>query len=131
MDSNAPEKAASWFDTVKEYTRFDELSDRINLSSQQFIEIVTYLGISFFVGFLFKKYFRHFFVAIAAIIVALVVFEALEVITIDWVQLRQMTGVSPQETLGGLVSMWIEIAKLNLAIVVSIVIGFFIGYKVG
>ena len=37
MDSNAPEKAASWFDTVKEYTRFDELSDRINLSSQQFI----------------------------------------------------------------------------------------------
>ena len=125
------EKASTWADKVKSYAHLDGLSERFNISSQQFIEVVTYLGISFFVGFIFKKYSKSIIIGGIAIVLALIFLEAFEIVTIDWVQLRQMTGVNPQIQVSELLGIWIQLARENIMIVVSVVIGFFIGYKVG
>ncbi|HJM68904.1 MAG TPA: FUN14 domain-containing protein [Candidatus Babeliales bacterium] len=129
--ATATEKVTTWADKFKSYANLDGLSQRFNISSQQFIEVVTYLGIAFFVGFIFKKYSRSIIIGAFAIVIALVCLEAFEIITIDWVQLRQITGVHPQDTVSGLVSMWVELARAHVMLVVSMVVGFFIGYKVG
>ncbi|OGB97539.1 hypothetical protein A3F06_03330 [candidate division TM6 bacterium RIFCSPHIGHO2_12_FULL_36_22] len=129
--ATATEKVTTWVDKFKSYTNLDGFSERFNISSQQFIEVIAYLGVAFFVGFIFKKYSRSIIIGLIAIVVALVFLEAFEIVTIDWVQLRQMTGVHPQDTISGLISMWVELARTHIMLVISMILGFFIGYKVG
>ena len=129
--SAATEKVTTWVDSLKSYTHVDELSKRFNISSQQFVEVITYLGIAFVAGFVFRKYSRTIIIGIIAIVAALVCLEAFELVTIDWVQMRQISGVNPQDTVGGLMSLWMDLARAHLVLVVSVIIGFFIGFKVG
>src|SRR5690242_2249384 len=120
----------SWWDQMK--SKFDgDWIKQFDFSTQTLIELATYCGIGFLSGFLVKRYGR---VVVTIVISLAVIFGALsymQIISIDWTQIRSIMGIDESASLDTLfqtIIMWI---KDHVKIVVSALVGFFIGYKAG
>jgi len=104
---------------------------RLDLSTTKILELLTYFGVGFFVGFLLKKYFKYIFIAILILGLGLFILQNSNVISIDWVKIRQLTGVSPEDTLGSLFQIYLDWIKQNLLIIITGFVGLLVGYKIG
>ncbi len=104
---------------------------RLDLSTAKILELLTYFGVGFFVGFLLKKYFKYIFIAILILGLGLFILQNSNIISIDWVKIRQLTGVSPEDTLGSLFQIYLDWIKQNLLIIITGFVGLLVGYKIG
>ena len=103
----------------------------LNLTQANIIEAGTYLIAGFLVGFLFKKYFRVCVILIILLIAAGWVLTEFDVITINWNNAQNLAHVAPNDTLSTVATNFANWCRQHLLIVVSSVIGFLIGHKVG
>lgn len=126
--SNVQEVALSTFQKVKNYVT-DWISS-LNLNSSKIIELVIFLGVGFFSGFLLKKYFRYFLLSVIVVVVVALVLEHSSIIHIDWLKIREALGITPTDTIDSLFHVAVDWVKANALSTVIGLLGFIIGYKV-
>ena len=119
---------------IKDMMNFDNLAEKIKGSRAMIMDIALYGGLGFLSGFLLRKY-SNYVAIIILMIVGVIMLQQFEVISIavNWVKVNELFGIQPGAAGIGdtaLTVFW-EWVKANLAIVVSYVIGFLIGLRVG
>ena len=122
-------QAMPWWRMVQQ--QFEALIQRLNISLQDIVRILSFFGIGFFVGFLLKKYLRYFFIITLTLIFFFIVFDRFGVILVDWSHIQQLTGVDPQSTIQYTGEQILLIIQEHIILVISGFIGFVIGYRVG
>ena len=121
-----------WFETFKDKLNFDALTKKFDLSKDKVFTLLAYLGAGFLAGFLIKKYFRYVFV-LALIIVGIYLLQrtGAVTITIDWVRMNEVFGIKAMPQMDGntfaIAWAWI---RANMAVSISFLLGFIIGWKV-
>jgi len=82
-------------------------------------------------GFLFTKYFKDVAVWLLIVGAAIILLDYAEFIVIRWDVVKSLLGTSPTVTLDVMLKMGLLWAQKNVPSVISFVIGFTIGIKVG
>lgn len=119
----------NWFDSAK--LQIQALSERYNINLGKVIEVAAYFAAGFFIGILLKRFGRIFLFSLIIIFIAMLLFDNFHVIQIDWLKIREFTGVSPEETIGSLSNIYFEWLKANISVVIGSLVGVVLGYKVG
>ena len=123
------DQAGVWFGALR-----DKIScwvRDLNLTPAGIIEIYSYFGGGFLVGFLLKKYFRAGLVLIILFVAAGWALVEFNVVTINWGNAQNLAHVTPNDTLGTIVASLAQWCKQHLVIVVSSLVGFLLGHKAG
>lgn len=126
-------QAQSWFESLKEKFNLESLRNKFDLSSEHLLLMALYLGMGFITGFLFRRYGTYLFI-LGLLVIALVGLTYVEVVSlsINWSKVYSLFGIdhvgSPDSTLLNMYWAWI---KSHVVLVVSFVIGFLIGNRIG
>ena len=123
------DKAGCWLGSLR--LKGSQWLQNLDLTPDKMIEAGSYLGIGFFVGFLFKKYFHMFLMFIILLIGAIWVLGEFDLIVVNWSNAQDIANVTPQDTISTIISNYTHWIKQNILIVISGLAGFIIGYKVG
>lgn len=125
----AGSKVTGFFDSIKTYLQ--DLYLRFMLSPAKIIQLLACFGISFFCGFLLKRFGRTLILSLVFFILGILLLHYLDVVHIDFTKIQQFLGIKSQDTVEsvmGSITTWL---KDQFLFVVSAVIGFLIGYIVG
>ncbi|NRB21149.1 hypothetical protein HRU45_00205 [Candidatus Dependentiae bacterium] len=130
--NNLSETSSGLLDKLKAWFNWEAISKKLHLSRTKLIEIGLYLGIGFLAGFLLRKY-AQFVAFLVLILVGLVVLQQLDLIniTMHWDKIENVFGVQKVAVSADTFSTILSWIKLNLTIVVSFVVGFLFGIKIG
>lgn len=122
--------ATGVLDSAKEYLNPQGIMDKLHLSRQKIFELGIYFGIGFLLGFLIKKYAKFLF-AVAATVVAIVALQQFDVVTvvINWDRVQELFGIQYPNLDTDIFTMYWEWIKVNMGLVLSLSIGFILGYK--
>ncbi len=138
MAMEATPVSSSFMDQIRTFWSSLDLkviSERIGGSSAQAVEAVIYFGISFFFGFLFKRFFR--FIFISLVLTGLMVFALSynNFISIDWVAMKAFIGFTPDVDFTTIVRLFgsqlIDWVRENVVVAVASAVGFLLGYILG
>ena len=125
----APTTELSWWQALQ--VNIEHVLRKLNLSAHDVVQILSFLCVGFFAGFVLKKYFRYFFVVTLLIIIVLLVLDRFGVILINWHNMQQFTGIDPQSTVRESFERFFTLVRDNLALTLSVLIGLMIGYRIG
>ncbi len=118
-------------DTLKEYLNPNTWVKKLDLSKQKLFELAIYLAIGFTLGFLVKKY-ADFLVSAAIVIacfVALHYFGFLDIV-VHMDKVQSVLGIKVPAFQSDLLAHIWDWIKMNVAIAVTLVVGFLIGLRV-
>jgi hypothetical protein len=122
------------FDTVKEKVNFAGLLDKMQDSRGFIVDAVIYGGVGFLFGYLIKRYINAVITAIL-MVTALFVMQQFSIVTVTvhWEVIYDLCGITQVMKLLGdnIMPFVFEWAKANVFLVVSWVVGFLVGIKVG
>ena len=119
--------------TAKEHMNFKDIANKLYESKDMIIEVGLYALIGFFTGYLIKRY-SNVIALLILFIAALVALNQIELVsvTINWASIYEFFGVQPSiiatDNVFGFIWEWMQ---ANIIIVVSAVIGFLIGLRIG
>ncbi len=125
----AAEQAQNWFEKAK--VKVEETFNQLNLSNSSMTELGIALGIGFVVGFFLKKMGRPVIILLLVMALGLIALQYAGVITIDWLKIRTVFGMTATEQLNEIAQSWYAWGKVHLMMVISGVVGFLIGYNIG
>jgi len=121
-----------WLDAIKENLSVDAISKRFDLSKEKMIALVVYLGAGLLFGFLLKRFFKY-VLFLGAILIAVYFLQKAGAINIaiDWDKMNEFFGIKSISQVDGnfFWGYWLWI-KANVAISISFLIGFIIGWKI-
>ena len=121
-----------WLDAIKENLSFEVLSKKLDLTKEKMVALVVYLGAGLLLGFLLKRFFKY-VLFLAAILIGLYFLQKSGAINIviDWNKMNDFIGIKsvPQVDSNLFLGYWLWI-KANVAISISFLIGFIIGWKI-
>ncbi len=120
--------AQGWFDTIK--SKVEEFAGQFELSWAQLTQLGIALAGGITLGFLVKRYGRQTLFFIIFFTGLLLGLDYLEVITIQWVNVKNLIGLAPAENLESILQGYLQWAQKNIVAVITGFIGFLIGYKV-
>ncbi len=100
-------------------------------SSSEVVDTALCFGLSFGVGFLFKRYFKSFFFTLLACVVVVKVLEYNQFITMHWDTINDAFGVGADFTFNAFAMQVIDWVKLNFILFIVSLLGFLVGYKLG
>ena len=126
------EQVGAWFDVAKKWWSdfsIKSWSERVGGSSAEAIEAGIYFLISFIVGFLFKRYSNYILFSILVTVLVLLGLEYSKFITIDWIALKKIVGMSADGDAKSFFDQSVEFVKNHLLVTVASTVGFLIGYK--
>lgn len=125
----APKITSGFFDTIK--TKIQTLAAQFDFSWKSISDMAFGFGAGFLLGFLIKRFARQFIFLIILFIALLIGLDYLNLISVDWVALKNFIGLTSNGTLEGIVQSYFQWGKEHIVIVFVGIIGFLIGYKVG
>lgn len=102
-----------------------------DLNTIKALQIVSFFGIGFFIGFFLKKYFKEVVLIIAGLIITLIILEYFTLIDINWIALKSVAKVQGTETVEDLFSILIIYIKEQFLLIISFLIGLVIGSRLG
>ena len=127
---------AGFIERIKEHLNPENLSEKFNLNKATFIAMGIYFAVGLILGILVQKYSRFMF-AMAVTVILIVILMQLNVISVsvnwdtiqDYLGLQSISSSSqPVMDLGALYWEWV---KANVALVLSLSVGFLIGLRIG
>jgi uncharacterized membrane protein (Fun14 family) len=122
------------FDAIKTNWQKVDLkkwSQDIGGSSAEAVHAALYFVLAFGVGFTLKKYFRY---LVSGLFLAIILIKLLEyngILSINWSQLRALTGVGSAADLNTVANAFIAWVKNNIFLFGASVIGILLGYRLG
>ncbi|HLB94371.1 MAG TPA: hypothetical protein VJJ81_03920 [Candidatus Babeliales bacterium] len=117
-----------WVDQFK--TKLDSGLTSLNITTSVVVQLVTVMGVGFFVGFLFKKYSRVALAALIIFILGVFALESFNLVLIQWFHVKSLIGITGSTTVGVLFDTYVLWIKTHLLAVISGFFGFFMGYRV-
>ncbi len=117
-----------WIDQFK--TRLDSGLTSLNITTELIVELVSVMGVCFFLGFLFKKYSRVVLAALIIFILGVFALESFNLVLIQWFHVKSLIGINGSTTIGALFDTYVLWIKAHLLAVISGFFGFFMGYRV-
>lgn len=121
----------SWIDHLKSTFDFDSFITSFDLSFNGVMRLMVYLSGGFFAGFFFKKTMRYLLLSIIITVGSIYLLNEFNIVAIDVVKLKAVFGIKESDTFQMILNNSFEWIKNNIPIVLSVSIGFIIGYKVG
>ncbi len=118
-----------WWESLEQY--FEQFIQKLGVTLQDIVQMISFFGIGFLTGFLLKKYMRYFFIITSIMIIFLIVFDHFGIILINWSHVQQLTGIDPTNTIQQVGEHVIALVKENIILTISGFFGFIIGYRVG
>jgi len=118
-----------WWESLEQY--FEQFIQKLGVTLQDIVQMLSFFGIGFLTGFLLKKYMRYFFIITSIMIIFLIVFDHFGIILINWSHVQQLTGIDPTNTIQQVGEHVIALVKENIILTISGFFGFIIGYRVG
>lgn len=106
-------------------------AEQVGGSSAEAVEAAIYFGLSFSIGFLFKKYLK---VLLISIIITFIAIKALEhgaFLTINWEGLKAFFGITGATDFNTVMNHCFDWIKAHLLLSVASTVGFLVGYKLG
>jgi uncharacterized membrane protein (Fun14 family) len=128
MEAQTTTVTHSFFDTFK--VKIQDLLAQFKFSWKTITELAVGFGAGFLLGFLVKRYARQVIVLLVLFSVVLIGLEYFNFISIDWTAIKNFIGL-PTQTLESIAQEYFTWAKEHILTVVTGLIGFLIGYKVG
>lgn len=122
-------KMGVWLQVLR--LKIVDLMQKLELTPTKIIEICSYIGVGFFVGFLFKRYFKYVLIFIVTYIGLIWVLGESDFVLINWTHIQSLAHVSPNDTVGTVFSSTICWIRQNMALVFGSLFGFIVGYKLG
>ncbi|MDR3647062.1 MAG: hypothetical protein P4L22_05985 [Candidatus Babeliales bacterium] len=119
----------NWMDSIKETLL--NWYNKLDLNSNKVIELASYFAVAFFIGFILKRHARILFSCAIVLTIALLIFAYFDLAFINWSKVRELTNISPNDTLGTLIENCIIWVKQNIILVISALLGILFGYKIG
>lgn len=132
---NAPAENMSFFDHVKYWLSPDVWAEKLNISRSELFDFGLYLGVGFLVGFLATKY-SKILISFVAFALLLFVLQQMNVImvVINWQRVNELFGIQQSVLPEGntdMIVFYIDWARTHLGLVISFLVGFIIGIKLG
>lgn len=124
----------AFFESVKKFWQeldVKKWAEQIGGSSAEAVEAAIYFGLSFSIGFLFKKYFKILFICI---VVTLFMIKALEYgnfLVINWDAIKAFFGITESLDFNIFMNRCFDWIKDHLLLFIASVVGFLVGYKLG
>lgn len=121
-----------WLETAKEKLDVEGTMSRFNLTKERVFEIALYLGIGFISGFLFKKYGKYLLIVVLTL-VGLAILQQFGFVdfAIKWDRIQGLQQIPATTMDASIWTVYWDWIKTNIVVVISFVIGFLVGYKVG
>ncbi len=101
------------------------------LTPARIFELMAYTGVSFFVGFLFKKYLRLMVYFAILCFGVLWLLQSFDLIVIDWTKIEQVLHWASNGTVSELWQNYLVLIKKHVVVLVCGVLGFIFGYRMG
>jgi uncharacterized membrane protein (Fun14 family) len=132
MDGTVVDRVKDGINNVISTPTVEGWLQKLGLSVDDAVNMALYFGVSFAVGFLFKKYFK-FAVGCVLVIGALTfLMHSNEIVAIDWEALKSFIGFDPMNTdVKSVFTVGVEWVKANVAQFLAGAAGFLFGYKLG
>ena len=108
---------------------FNGVIDAVKDMNFNWMQMGVFFSIGCLSGYLFKKYFKTFFVWTICGLGFVAALEYAGLVTIDWNAVQGLIGVAPTENVDTLLQSWLIWAQVNMSLLVCGIIGFFLGYK--
>ena len=121
----------SWIKETWNGFNLQELSQKIGGTSAEAVQAAVYFGLSFSIGFLFKKYFKFLFGCLVVSVVLMKVMEYNDLLRIDWEGMRVFLGMEKGADFNILINNVFDWIKRNILLFVASTVGFLVGYKLG
>jgi uncharacterized membrane protein (Fun14 family) len=109
-------------------------ADSIGGSSAQAVQAAVYFGVSFAIGFLFKKYFKFLFLSLIVSTFIILLLHYNRLVIIDIKAIKALIGVGdamPGSDINSMINKFFDWVRDNMLFFISSVVGFFVGYKLG
>lgn len=127
-------QGTGFLDTFKQKVNFDDLVVKVQESRGMLMDIALYGGIGLLSGYLIKRY-SSVVIMLVFVIAGLAVLQQFDflVIAINWPKINELLGLQPTVVImsDNMPMIAWEWAKSNTTIVVSGIVGFLIGLKIG
>ena len=123
--------AADWIKIQWDKINIEQWAKDLGDSSSDAVQVSICFVSGFAIGFLFKKYLKFVFSCIIVAFIAIKFLEYHAILDINWQALNTLLGFEPNVTFGSMVNIWLDWAKAHWLIVVSSLVGFLLGYKLG
>src|SRR5438874_1802545 len=110
----AVEYVTTLFESVKKFWQeldIKKWAEQIGGSSAEAIEAAIYFGLSFGIGFLFKKYFKIIFICIIFTLLTIKAFEYGSFLVIDWNSLKAFFGITETTDFNVIMNHWFDWIK--------------------
>lgn len=135
MNINEVEVQQNGFlDTLKTRVNFDQIVVKAQESRGLLIDIALYGSIGLLTGYLIKRY-SSAVLMLVLMVTGLIVMQQFELISIaiNWTKINEVLGLQPTVVIvsDNMPMIAWEWAKVNMAIVVSCIVGFLLGLKIG
>jgi len=130
MFKRATASQSSLVDCIKNFD-FKGVSEHLKKLNFNFVEMTTFFAVGVLAGFLCKRYFKSALVWALVGLVTVVALDYIGIVAIQWDTIQSAVGTSPADTFDMLFQQAVSWAKENVPVVISFIIGFTIGLKVG
>lgn len=102
-----------------------------NMSTERTLILIGYGLVGVISGFICKNYGRYIFGLLLCILISTFVFSHFNFVTINYDVLKATLGVSPAANFQDAFYIYMNIIKTNIFTAILVMIGFFIGWKLG
>ncbi len=106
-------------------------AEKIGGSSAEAVEAAIYFGLSFGVGFLFKKYFKQVFICLVVALFMIKIMEYANFLVIDWAAIKTFFGMTGVSDFNALTNRGFDWIKNHLLLFIATTVGFLVGYRLG
>ncbi len=119
------------------WQQFDlkQWAEGIGGSSAQAVQAAVYFGLSFAIGFLFKKYFRFLFMSLVITTFVIFLLHYNKLVIVDIKAIKALVGMGDGVVGGGdmnaFINRFFDWVRDNMLFFISSVVGFFVGYRLG
>lgn len=124
----------TFFENVKKFWAgldIKKWAEQIGGSSAEAVEAAIYFGLSFGVGYLFKKYFKVVFICIVLSLFMIKAMEYAKFLTIDWQAIKSFFGMTDATDFNMVINRCFDWIKDHLLLFIAATVGFLVGYKLG
>ncbi len=122
--------STSFIDNVKNFD-FKAIIQHIKNMNINWMEMITLVVVGIGAGFVVKRFFKTIMLCLFASLIAMIVLEHVGFIVIRWSFVQDFFGHSPAQTVEMFCQSCYLSVRSHFGCVVSFLIGFFIGIKVG
>ena len=125
------ENAANWIRDAISKLGLEERLSKIGLTAAEVGQAAVFFGVGVASGFLSRKYFKIFVVSSVVAFLVLKWLELKGLLVVDWAVLNKMLGIESgvEVQVQGLVSLLSEWAKVHVLLAGSLVVGFYVGFR--